>query len=192
MNKPSVSTSTSSNTIKIPKFFHELFGQAQRPLELIGVLAFVIVSSIVMTLFFVDDLSTLNWFQGLVLWLLYFDISGGVVANLTWGTNAHYGASAKGRWLFIAIHVQPLILGWALQLDMVPISAVWLYTIVSASGVNLLYRAPYQRVIAGALMSMGLIMVVAMGKGLSPFVLIVLMLYMVKVVYSFGVNHDGR
>jgi hypothetical protein len=179
------------STIQIPKFLHELFGTQQNRSELILILLFTILSTLLVAWFTVPYWQTLTWVQNLVLWLLFLDISGGVVANLSEGTNNYYNARPKARWLFIAIHIQPLLLAFVLESPIYVALAVWLYTLISASMINHLRAMAYHRLLAGALLAVAIIGFVLSGVTLPVPITLIYILYMMKVIYSFSVDHTG-
>jgi len=178
-----------NQVINIPKFFHELLGSHQTKSEVLTVALFTTLSTLILAWLSRDYWQSLTWYQNLFLWLLYIDISGGVVANLTAGTNTHYNNSAKARWTFIAIHIQPLLLAWILQSPMSIALFTWAYTIASAVAINSLRNSPYQRPLAGALLASALLIYVFSGITLQPIIAAIYLLYVFKVAYSFSVKH---
>lgn len=176
--------------VRIPKFFHELFGTHQQPSELILIILFTVTVTFAAAWSTAPYWMGLKWYQNLVLWLLFFDISGGVVANLSTGTNNHYNAHPKGRWIFIAVHIQPLILAAVLQSPIQIAVAIWLYTILSACLINILREKVYHRLLAGALYSIAIIGYVLSGISLPLPISLIYLLYMMKVIYSFSVDHS--
>jgi hypothetical protein len=180
-------------TIPIPSAFHEVLGHEQTVVELL----LIIFSSVGGTaaLFFATpaEWGMFAWWQTLLLLLLIFDILAGFVANLTFSTNHFYHLSPKMRTIFIAIHVQPLIFAfyWGEQWGVC--AAVWLYTIVSVLLVNYLHHYPAQKVVAGGLTAGGLLGLLLQAAGLPTLLLVALVFYQLKVIYSFGVHHyPGR
>lgn len=178
--------------IRIPKFFHELFGTHQQRSELILILLFTVTATLATAWSTAPYWLELKWYQNLVLWLLFIDISGGVVANLSTGTNNHYNAHPRGRWLFIAVHIQPLILAATLQSPMLIAVAIWLYTILSACLINSLREKVYHRLLAGTLYAIAIIGYVLSGISLPLPISLIYLLYMMKVIYSFSVDHSGE
>lgn len=179
-------------TIKIPKFFHELLGPEQVIGDLVLVLAFTLGSALVVGYLTYDDWSQLEIYQMAVLGLLYLDIAGGVLANLTRGTDLYYAGLPKARLVFIAIHIQPIILGFLVQGGLTIGMGVWFYTILGALILNHLRKHPVQRTLAGTLMASGLMGLLLAGDGLNPLVIIIYMLYMIKVLFSFSVFHRSE
>ena len=178
-------------TVHIPKFLHELFGTQQNRSELVIILLFTIISSVLVAWFTAPFWLTLAWYQRVVLWLLFLDISGGVVANLSEGTNNYYTARPKARWLFIAIHIQPLLLAVVLESPIYVALAVWFYTVICASIINRLRALAFHRILAGALYASAIIGFVLSGVTLPIAITLIYLLYMMKVIYSFAVDHTG-
>lgn len=177
--------------VRIPKFFHELFGSSQQTSEMLLTLGFTITATLAAAWFTAPYWMGLEWYQSLVLWVLFLDISGGVVANLSRGTNDHYNGQPMGRWVFIAVHVQPLILAVVLKSSLSVALAVWAYTIMSSSLVNILRKKVYHRLLAGALYAVALCVYTLWDITLPPIVSLIYLLYMMKVIYSFSVDHAG-
>ena len=175
--------------INIPKFFHELFGTEQYKFEVVLVFFFTIVSTFTVGYVTKDYWMDYNFLQVLVLLFLFIDIAGGVIANLSKGTDLHYHNHKKGRMIFIAIHVQPLILSLVMASDMKIAIGVWAYTMVSVLIVNYLHKSEVQRTVAGTLLTTGLIGLYLLGSTLPKAIFIIYMMYLVKVIFSFGVYH---
>lgn len=176
--------------ITIPKFFHELFGKKQNPLELALVILFTLLATLTVAWQDTTYWQSYSLLQHVILWLLYLDITGGVIANLTHGTNSHYNHHPKERWLFIAIHIQPLLLALVLSSSMTTATLLWLYTIVSASIVNATRHLSTHRTLAGFLMAFGLVGLLTTSPALPTHITILYMLYIIKVIYCFAVDHQ--
>lgn len=175
-------------TVKIPSFFRELFGDTQRWFEIIATLCFAVFATAIVLV------STLNmWVElGIIkmslLILLYLDITGGLIANLSFGTNQYYSVSVKRRLVFIAIHIQPLLLAYIFH-DIIWICiGVWGYTIFSTLLVNNFYGHESQRVLGGFMLFSGLIGLFLIQE-IPVVAQILLIFFMIKVIFSFGVNH---
>ncbi|MDP2814940.1 MAG: hypothetical protein Q8N92_10890 [Erysipelotrichaceae bacterium] len=177
--------------IHIPKFLHELFGTQQNRSELVLIILFTITSTLLVAWFTASYWLTLAWYQSLVLWLLFLDITGGVVANLSEGTNDYYNTRPKARWLFIAIHIQPLILAVVLESPIYVALVVWFYTVISASIINRLRSLSFHRLLAGAFFATAIIVYMLSGVTLPIPITLFYLLYMLKVICSFAVDHTG-
>ncbi|UTR15432.1 hypothetical protein MM221_02220 [Salipaludibacillus sp. LMS25] len=177
--------------VDIPKFFHELFGTEQIKSELVIVIIFTLVSGLVVGVVTRDYLVELTWYQKILIFLLYIDIAGGIVANFTFGTDTYYQTRPLGRWVFIAIHIQPVLCAWVLGGSMTIAFGIWCYTIACATVANVLRAMPFQRVLAGALLTLGLIGIVSISHMVGNMLVIIYMMYMIKVIYSFSVHYHS-
>lgn len=175
--------------IAIPASMHEVFGERSTLGELLLILA---TSSATCAALFA--LTAPEW-RGLALWkllllaVLIFDILAGFVANLTLGTTDFYRRSPRARLVFIALHIQPLVLAPLLGVELGIGLAVWAYTVAAALAVNGLLGAPIQRPAAGSLLLVGLVGLLLAAPGVPLLLLVALAVYQLKVIYSFAVDH---
>ena len=89
--------------IKIPKVFQELHGEKPYLSTLILVyLAGIGAASIVIAIILPEGLPT--W-KIIFVFILYFDIGGGVVANLSTSTNQHYQGKTRLRVGLFLLHI---------------------------------------------------------------------------------------
>ncbi|MFA9456767.1 hypothetical protein ACERJO_08335 [Halalkalibacter sp. AB-rgal2] len=174
-------------SVQIPTFFHEVFGKRQLLLHLISVLVVGFVLTISLFLYSYDSYELIPFWKMGLAFILIFDIFAGVLANLTSGTNDYYMQSHLRRMVFIAIHVHILLIAYLLGANFFIACLVWLYTICSAYIVNLLKDEP-QVFTAGVLFLVGLLGV-SMLWITEPLMLIVAIVFLFKVIFSFGVNH---
>ena len=175
--------------IKIPKFFHEILGETQRPIEILFIILFATVSTTFAFVFYNDFISSLPLFNQVILLLLTIDITGGVIANLTYGTDEYYSKRKKARLIFIAIHVQPILIFLLTSLPLWVGFVLWAYTILCAFGLEIFKNHPSQKVFAGFSLFIGLIILFGFQSLLTPFVTFLMILFLFKVIYSFSVNH---
>lgn len=175
--------------IKIPKFFHEILGEEQKKIELILIMIFAILSSVFLVLFYYDSLAELPFLNQMVLILLTLDITGGVVANLSYGTDHYYSTRKQARYVFIAIHIQPILIFIFAQLPLWIGLVLWAYTILCALILERYKNNQSQKVLAGFTFFTGLLIVFGLQNILTTFVLVIMLLYLFKVLYSFSVNH---
>jgi hypothetical protein len=89
--------------IKVPKVFHELHGENTRLSNIIIVyLAGILTASLIFYSLHAYNLPT--WKLALIS-LLYFDMAGGVVANLSTSTNQYYQKNRNLRIVFLLLHI---------------------------------------------------------------------------------------
>lgn len=180
-----------NNKLKIPKALHELFGEDQIKSELIITIVFSIVAFLALIMGTHQEWIGLPWYKSALLFVLLLDILGGVVANLSTGTNQYYQKNPTKRWIFIAIHLQPFVFAWIFQSDFMAAFMVWGYTIGASSIINLLQGKEYQRILAGSLLGFGILIFVLLSFELPKVVTIIYMLYMFKLIYGFSVDHEN-
>lgn len=176
--------------LRVPSALHEVFGEETTALELgfvflpagLGVLALFAWTQ--------PEWNELTWWKTALLFVLIFDILAGFIANLTRGTNAFYRARPRMRLIFIAIHIQPLVLALLAGGYFTVCAGVWLYTTGAALGVNALAgRAyPVQKPAAAAIVVLGLVGLMLAADGLPVLLFAALAFYLLKVVYSFAVD----
>ncbi|GAB2550729.1 hypothetical protein [Gracilibacillus alcaliphilus] len=178
-------------TVKVPAYFHELFGKRIALLDLWFTLLFCIgMTALLLTLTYFEWQQLAVW-QMVILIVLIVDITGGVIANFSFSTNLYYKTNAKRRLVFIAIHVQPIIFAWLFD-DYYGISLiVWGYTIVSALIVNALIQYPGQRMI-GVFLAVSGVSLLLLFTDIPQILLAIFSFYIFKVIFSFAVDHDGE
>lgn len=175
--------------IKIHPFFHEILGETQRPLELVFIILFALITTLFSFVFYNDFISTLPLLNQSILMLLAIDITGGVIANLTYGTDQYYSTRKKARLLFIGIHIQPMLIFLFANLPLWIGFVLWLYTIFCALVLEHLKNHPSQKVFAGFDLFIGIVILFTFQKSLTPFVIFLMLMFLFKVLYSFSVNH---
>ena len=176
--------------IKMPKFFHDILGEESHVISLFLITG---VSAVIMgwLAFAEGDIFIQNGrIKGAVVFLLLLDVIAGTIANFTKGTNDYYAARPANRWVFIAVHVQPILIAWLLGFPLKNAIIIWGFTILSVSLVNVLKGTLHQRVVAGALMSLGIFLSLILYKDSSMVMLLMSIFFVIKVIYSFGVDHE--
>jgi hypothetical protein len=173
--------------IRIPGLLHDVLGERQSPLALVLVAAPCVLGLALWGQVIVGSADVALWRKALAL-LLFIDIAAGAVANLTRGTNAFYAARPRNRWVFIAVHLHLIAFAALLALPLAPYVAVWAYTISATIILNLLATRQDQRVLAGALVAIGWMILPLMA--LEPVGLMASALFIFKLCFAFAVNHD--
>lgn len=169
---------------KTPEFLFEVFGEKQSILEVSCTLVFALFGSWI--IYSVADISLDNW-KSIIAFLLIADVLAGCIANFSYGTNEFYAQRSKNRLIFIAIHVHILVIAWLLAEPMDSAVIIWGYTIVSAFIVNALKGKSIQSFIAANLMCYGIFLLIYLS--LPLWFLMVSTFFMIKVLFSFAVNH---
>lgn len=169
-----------------PAWLHDVLGERAQPVEVAMILAFGVAAgwAIVHALAPTLDLPLWRWILAAA---VVGDIAAGCIANFTASTNDFYAARPRNRWVFIAVHVHPLLVAVVLGVPLRPAVFTWLATIGAATLVNVMSGRPQQRVVAAvALASVWLVVTSVRGPG--P-LLAVDGLFALKVIYAFAVDH---
>ncbi|HEY7885586.1 MAG TPA: hypothetical protein VIC08_11645 [Cellvibrionaceae bacterium] len=174
---------------RVPSAFKEVLGERQ---SLGALLSIALVAAVAAGFWatspeFNTLQSHLSLWRVLVASALMLDIAAGTVANFTPGTNAFYAQRPAWRWGFIAIHIHLPLVGLLVGAPLLPLIGIWAFTIAAASVVNLCYQRRWQPVLAGALLSIGILITAQMP--LPTWLMSLALLFMIKVLYAFAVNH---
>lgn len=170
----------------IPKPLHEALGEQQSLASLTAVALTVLIAALSWFLLSPTPEGLAFWRQALAL-VLFLDIAAGAAANFTPGTNQYYAERPRHRWGFIALHFHLPAIGALLAAPMAAYWAIWAYTILTASLVNLLHRNPLQPLLGGTVICLGLLTIPVLQ--LDPFSQLVGLMFLLKVSYSFAVTH---
>lgn len=174
----------------IPPFLHDVFGERQHSGAILTILLFGGPLTAGMYLLYPEITDNLPVWRSALALLLIFDIFSGCIANFTASTSNFYAARKKNRIVFIVIHVHIVLVAALLNTAISYSIAVWAYTILGAFIVNALIGNRSQRFVAGLLLSVGL-GCMPLLPDIQPFMLIVCQLFMLKVLFSFAVDHYG-
>lgn len=175
--------------IKIPKFFHEILGEYQTKSSLVIITIFVLISGFAIGILGYDEWKSLSLLKQIVTWFLFLDISGGVIANLTKGTDLFYNRYPRKRWVFIAIHLQPIVLSWSMEFSIYSGIIICTYTLITAALLNLTRNYSFHNLLAGSLTGLGFLIVAYLGQPAPFFAATLLYFYVFKVLFSFSVLH---
>lgn len=172
---------------KTPGFLFEVLGEKQSILEVTCTVLFALLGGWV--IYNVSDIEFSHW-KTVLAYVLIVDVLAGCIANFSFGTNEFYAKRPKGRLLFIIIHIHILVISWLLSEPMDTAFVIWGFTIVSAFLVNSLHGKSIQNFIAANLMCYGIMLLVYLS--LPIWFLMVSMFFMIKVLFSFSVNHFNK
>jgi hypothetical protein len=175
-------------TIRMPSYLHDVFGESQTIGELLAIVFFGVGLATLLFFAFPEMTQGLPIWRSIIAYLLVVDIFAGCVANFTRSTNNYYAARDKQRLVFIAIHAHILIAAWLLETGLGSSVIVWGYTITGALVVNALRGSQFQKFVAGVLLALG-ISIIVVGTEVPKYFLIISLLFMVKVLFSFAVDH---
>ncbi len=178
-------------TIRIPPFLHDVLGKSQTVGEVLAIVFFGVGLTTLLFFGFPEMTRGLPLWRSSIAYVLVVDIFAGCVANFTYSTSNYYAAHNKKRLVFIAVHVHILIVAWLLGVDFLPAVIIWGYTIAGALVVNALKGSQLQLFVAGVLLATG-ISVTVLGMESPNYFLVISLLFMMKVMFSFTVDHYGK
>ncbi|MFC6334800.1 hypothetical protein ACFP56_19375 [Paenibacillus septentrionalis] len=176
---------------QVPSYLHELFGEKQSSGVMIMIFLFGGVLTALLYVVFPEMTSALPVWRSVLALLLIFDVFCGCIANFTASTSNFYATRKRTRLIFISVHIHVILIALLLSNDIVHALIVWAYTIASAFIVNALIGRQSQLVTAGLLLSIGL-GCMPMLPDIPPYMLIISSLFMLKVMFSFAVDHYNQ
>lgn len=177
-----------TRTLTIPPALHEVLGESQAPAHV----ALVVLAGLAGGVGFGAHLrhAHVGAAAGVVATLLVADIAAGCVANFTPGTSAFYATRPRHRALFLAVHAHLPVVAWLMGWALGPTLVVWALTILGGVVTTFLPAGGTQRVVGGALLALTLV-VSALVPGLPEVARAVAVLFVLKVLFAFAVDHDG-
>jgi hypothetical protein len=175
-------------TFRIPPFLGDILGESQTLVELLTIGVLSVGLSTFLFIAFPEMTQDIPVWRSILAYLLTLDIAAGCIANFTRGTSDYYAARSRERWIFIAIHVHLLLISGLLGVGLLHALVVWGYTISGALAVNALKGNRFQVFTAGSLLVVG-VPVVILGPPVPRYFLVISLLFMIKVLYSFAVDH---
>lgn len=177
--------------IRIPAVLHDVFGERQPILSIFVILLFGGLLTAVLYWRYPEMTFNLPVWRSALALLFIFDIFAGCIANFTASTSNFYAARKKNRIVFIAIHFHIVIISVLLNTAIEYSIAVWAYTIAGAYVVNSLIGKQSQLFVAGLLLSIG-VGCIPLLPNIQPYMLITCLLFMLKVLFGFAVDHYGK
>lgn len=176
--------------VRIPSFLHDVFGEKQTVGAIAAILMFGALLTAALWLRFPQLTDHLPLWRSALALLLIFDIFAGSVANFTTSTSNYYAARKSNRIVFIAVHVHIVMVALLLNTNIGFAVTVWAYTIAGAFVVNALIGKQSQLFVAGLLLCTGF-GGMSLLPDAEPYMRITGMLFMLKVMFGFAVDHYG-
>ncbi|QDQ25951.1 hypothetical protein FNU76_06055 [Chitinimonas arctica] len=177
--------------IAIPSLFREVLGESQTLAEIVAILLFSVGLTVLLCFLSPEALFRVDAWRSTLAILLILDIFAGCIANFSYSTNHYYAQHSTARLVFIAIHVHLLAIALLLDVAIDHAMLVWAYTMLAALAVNALKGMRLQRFAAGLLLALGVAMVF-LAPPAPQFFMLISVLFMLKVMYSFAVDHYAQ
>lgn len=175
----------------MPKILHDIFGEYQSLGTIASIVGFGAIATVGVATVYPYMFAGLPVWQIFLALLLIFDIFAGSVANFTASTSNYYAERKKNRYIFIAIHFHVILVAALLENSVAAATATWAYTITGALVVNGQIGKQVQTYIAGLLLCTGVVGL-SLFKDIAPYMLVICLLFMIKVLFGFAVDHYGK
>ncbi len=177
--------------LKVPKIFHELHGEETNIAELLLIYGIALAAPAILYYTTRTGLPELPRWRTFLLFIMVADLAGGIIANLTYGTTAFYEKKQWRKVVFILLHVAHPAIIWLLTKTQLPF-------LIYTAGITLFFsfvtafafRQPRQQ-FAGFIFLCSAVAFSFILFGTTPFFRVVSILYMLKLIYSFSVDHYG-
>jgi hypothetical protein len=174
--------------IAIPRVLQELHGEKATVFDLSLVYATGLAFGVLALIFAFSRVEALPWWKALLLFVVAADLSGGVVASFTEGTDRWYAQRPGLRWAFIVLHViQPALLFVLFGGRIAYWAFLYTYTAAAAVLVNILHERRRQESAAAALVAVGMVVFLPIGLA-TPFLAWFGPVYLVKLILAFAVR----
>ena len=174
-------------TINIPKLLHEVHGKKAPLSDVLLAHSFATIIT-AFTLYTALPLD-LGLLKMIALGLLAYDLSGGVLANFSKGTSAHYAASAKSRRNFLWLHVlQPSLMIYIFQGNDLILAGLGLYIVAGSWLVNAQSTAEGQLRLGTFISLVGISLLFIPGTQLNAIQQLLLVFFMLKLPLAFAVQ----
>jgi hypothetical protein len=176
-------------TVIVKRFFHELFGEETTRLDLLSIITASVLGTLLVFWLDFTHLIELSIPILVIVLLLMADILGGVVANMTKGTQLYYKERPTFRQIFILIHIQPIIFALLIKSFVIESIFLYLYVVLAATLINAIRHLPQHKGVAAFMFMMGALLLILIGMNMPPYVLIFFLFFMMKIILSFSVSH---
>ena len=174
-------------TINIPKILHEVHGKKAALSDVLLAHTFATIIT-AFTLYSALPLD-LGLLKMIALGLLAYDLSGGVLANFSKGTSAHYAASAKARRNFLWLHIlQPTLMIYIFQGNDLILAGLCFYIVAGSWLVNAQATAANQLRLGAFISLVGISLLFIPGMQLNAIQQLLLGFFMLKLPLAFAVQ----
>lgn len=170
--------------------FNLLYGNSPTTKDLVVIHLAAVLAASLLALIYVQAFLPLSFWALVVLVVLALDEVGGIVANATRSTSNWYRHQpALLSYVFHIVHAaQPLLMVLAMGLTWTMFWFLYLYQLIAGVILVRLRGHSVQKPLAASLLSIGIV-VYAGFSTVQPVLLILGLMYLIKLVYMFPVNH---
>ena len=172
--------------IEVPKILHEIHGEKTTLLNFI--LTYLVGISIGLIVILSLRNNELPIWKIILVFIVYIDVAGGVISNLSSSTNQYYQKRKILNLLFPILHViQPLIMLFVFPKDYKYLIFIAVYTISFSYILKLLRKAEDQQSIASVAVIFGTVISLLIPVQIQVIYSFGL-LFMIKIVLGFSVR----
>ena len=176
--------------VAVPKVLQELHGETANLINIVLVYVIGIISA-VLSLFELFPKNIESW-KLILTFILFIDITGGVISNMTFATNEYYHKRPKLKKYFIVAHViQPLLFSimyfeyWSYMLF------IYLFTMIACFTLFKIKSSDIQRTISSSFLIIGIVVTSYFFKFNLLSIMVIGVLYMLKLILGFSVKKDA-
>jgi hypothetical protein len=178
------------NLVNVPKFLQELHGESTTVLNISLVYVVGLIAAVISMLELIPK--HIEIWKLVLVFILFIDIAGGVVSNMTFATNQYYQKRPNLKIVFIVAHIiQPFLLSimfieyWPYMLF------VYLLTMISCIVLLQIKNSDSQRAISSVFLIIGIFGTMFLFKFDSSSMMVIGILYMIKLILGFSVKKDA-
>lgn len=179
-----------TNTVSVPKALQELHGEKTNILNIVLVYVGGIFSAIISMLELFPK--NIEVWKLAVTFLLFIDITGGVISNMTFATNQYYYKRQKLKIVFIATHIiQPLLFSLMFLEYLSYMVFIYIVTMIACITLYKIKSSDTQRVIGSSFLIIGVAGTIYLFKFNIFSIMFIGIMYMVKLILGFSVKKDA-
>ena len=180
------------SVVRIPGPFRLIHGETATLFDVLLVYVVGIVFGLLALLFAFTRVEALPVWKAALLFVLAADVSGGVVAGFTAGTDAYYGSRPGLLWGFIFMHfIEPGLLFLLFDGKVAYWIFLYAFTVAAASLVTIIPGRARQQGAATALVVIGIVILLPIGLS-TPFLAWFGPVYMLKLILGFAVRRSEQ
>jgi|GEM_PF-2032671 len=175
--------------IKMPRFFHELFGEETTLWTLILALLSGLMATLLLPVIGQDALTTIPIQFQLWIYIITFDVCAGIISNFSFGTKTYYLNRPRLKRWFAIIHIYPIVL--ALLTPMSFFTGLSIYAMILASCVIVqMQKQPLKSwIIAGCLVLMIVIISLFFIKDVPLYLDLIHIGIAIKLILAFSISY---
>ncbi|MEL6190869.1 MAG: hypothetical protein AAFR66_02425 [Bacteroidota bacterium] len=175
------------NIINVPRPLHEVHGERASLVDVILPHSLSILASIYFLM--IPPGADFGLLKSVLLFVLTYDLIGGVIANFSEGTSRFYAESKSRRFKFIALHIlQPTAMWYLFQDHQTVVLITSIYVVGAAIVVNQLKGLRRQLVVSGTLVIIGIFLFQLFNENAPLTLQFLLLAFILKLPLAWAVR----